>query len=66
MARAWEQLRDIEPGGSTSCDGSPSWPAGAADAVHRRSVATLTPPEVIGLAGPGGRAFVAASVRSVP
>ncbi len=70
MARAWEQLRDIER--ANQLRRIAELASVAADAVHRRSVATLTPPEVIGLAGPartrvrrGERTLVAEVADSV-
>jgi hypothetical protein len=50
MARAWEQLRDIEK--ANQLRRVAELASVAADAVHRRSVSTLRPAEVIGLAGP--------------
>jgi hypothetical protein len=50
MARAWEQLRDIEK--ANHLRRIAELASVTADAVHRRSVTTLRPTEVIGLAGP--------------
>ena len=50
MARAWEQLRDIEK--ANQLRRIAQLASVTADAVHRRSVTTLRPTEVIGLAGP--------------
>jgi hypothetical protein len=50
MARAWEQLRDIEQANRLRRIAELS--SVSADALHRRSVATLTPSEVLGLAAP--------------
>ena len=50
MARAWEQLRDIEK--ANHLRRMAELASVTADAVHRRSVTTLRPTEVIGLAGP--------------
>ena len=50
MARAWEQLRDIEL--ANRLRRIAELGSVTADALHRRSVATLTPSEVLGLAAP--------------
>jgi hypothetical protein len=50
MARAWEQLRDIEKANQLRRIAELASVAG--DAVHRRTVAALTPAEALGLAAP--------------